>query len=136
MRNHAKAIIVVTVVKSVYEFFTKTAFLDNYSLRLILPPNKITLFVYTSNFYTANFYTAMSTLQISLVIIPVEQNNCLFLFNLMLFFFKFSHCQVTSQEAPWIEKPSGSSVLPGLNKLIVTLFYVCFSCMCLYCSGE
>ena len=37
---------------------------------------------------------------------------------------KFSHCQVTSQEAPWIEKPSGSSVLPGQNELTVILFYI------------
>ena len=51
----------------------------------------------------------------------------------MVFFFsKFSLCQVTSQEAPWIEKPSGSSVLPGLNKLTVILFMcVCFVCVCI-----
>ena len=32
-------------------------------------------------------------------------------------FSKFSNCQVTSQEAPWIKKPPGSLVLSGVDKL-------------------
>ena len=39
-------------------------------------------------------------------------------------FSKFSNCQVTSLEAPWIKKPSGSLVVPGLDKLTV-IFVLC-----------
>ena len=39
-------------------------------------------------------------------------------------FSKFSNYQVTSLEAPWIKKPAGSSVLPGVNKLTV-IFVLC-----------
>ena len=39
-------------------------------------------------------------------------------------FCKFSNCQVTGLEAPWIKKPLGSSVLPGVNKLTV-IFVLC-----------
>ena len=39
-------------------------------------------------------------------------------------FSKFSNCQVTSLEVPWIKKPSGTSVLPGVNKLTV-IFVLC-----------
>ena len=37
---------------------------------------------------------------------------------------KFSNCQVTSLEAPWIKKSSGSLVVSGLNKLTV-IFVLC-----------
>ena len=37
---------------------------------------------------------------------------------------KFSNCQVTCLEAPWIKKPSGSLVVPGLDKLTV-IFVLC-----------
>ena len=39
-------------------------------------------------------------------------------------FSKFSNCQVTSLEAPWNKKPSGSLVVPGLDKLTV-IFVLC-----------
>ena len=63
--------------------------------------------------------------------LPVEQNNCLLLFNLMFFSsLKFSHCQVTSQEAPWIEKPSDSSLLPGQNELVTVILFYIFISVC------
>ena len=40
-------------------------------------------------------------------------------------FYKFLNYQVTSLEAPWMKKSSGSSVLPGVNKLtVIFVLYV------------
>ena len=39
-------------------------------------------------------------------------------------FSKFSNCQVTSLEAPWIKKLAGSLVVSGLDKLTV-IFVLC-----------
>ena len=41
-------------------------------------------------------------------------------------FSKFLNCQVTSLEAPWIKKLSGTLVVPGLHKLTVILILCVF----------